>query len=121
MTKAFLTSSKAANLVYLGLAGVAAASLTYKHGLAPGLRMAFALASVLVLFRTTISICMGFLMRRELLSKLDRLLFLIPFAYMAASLVFDWPGLIPVGIIGIVGGLFVGVVCALASPYHRWR
>lgn len=121
MTKVLLARSKAANLVYLGLAGVASASLVYEHGLAPGLRMAFALASVLVMFRTTISISMGFLLRGELLSKLDRLLLLIPLAYVAASLVFDWPELVPVGIIGIVGGLFVGVVCALASPYHRWR
>jgi len=100
---------------------VAVVGLVYEQGLTHGLRMSFALASLLVLFRSTISISMGFLLRGELLSKLDRLLLLLPLAYVAASLVFDWPGLIPVGIIGIVGGLFIGVVCALASPYHRWR
>lgn len=121
VTQVPFTKSKAAELAYLVVTGVAVASLIHEHGLATGLRMSFALATVLVLFRTTISISMGFLLRGDLLSKPDRLLLPIPVAYAATSLVFDWPGLIPLGIIGIVGGLFVGIVCALASPYHRWR
>ena len=116
-----LSKPNPTSLINLGLVAVAVACIFYEHGLAPGLRMSFALASLLVLFRASISISMGFLLRGMLLGKLDRLLLLIPLAYLAVSLALDWAGLILIGIIGIVGGLFVGVVCAIASPHHRWR
>ena len=116
-----LSNIKATSLIYLGLVGFAAICLVYEHGLASGLRVSFALASLLVLFRASISISMGFLLRQELLGKLDGLLLLVPLAYLTASLALDWSGLIFMGIIGLVGGLFVGVVCAIASPHHRWR
>ena len=112
---------KPTTLLNLGLAAVAAVCIFYEHGLASGLRMSFALVAMLILLRASISFSMGFLLRGKLLSRLDRLLLLVPLSYLAASLALGWPGLPYILVVGIVGGLFVGVVCGLASPIHRWR
>lgn len=121
MIRNWLSKIQSETSLKLGLVIAAAACIVYEHGLASGSRMCFGLAYLLVLLRSGVLVSMGFLLRTRAFAQIDLILLSVVPTYLTASVVAGWPGVLFLSLIGTIGGLFVGTVCGLASPYHRWR
>ncbi len=120
-SKSPLTKYKPNDLVMWGLWLLVVVLLIRDHGLADGLRLSASTGYMIALLWFCLSVAMAFLLHQPIISMRNRLLIVVVLAYAAASLSFGWPGLAPLTFIGGVGGLFIGVVCAINSPDHRWR
>ena len=121
MSPSLLTIIRKSDPVLWGLGLLIVALSVHKHGAAQGLQISASIAYLIALLRLCVSISMAFLLRRPIIGKSERLLLALVAAYAVASLAFSWSSLLFLSIIGGVGGFFVGTVCAIASPYHRWR